>query len=86
MRNLTWTVFLLLFSLQTSAQYYTPYGIPAPQAPNHGSQRAPQYVPNIENNGPQVDQRRNMERSARELDTMNSIRNYELIYGDTYRR
>jgi hypothetical protein len=85
MRNLTWTVFLLLFSLQTSAQYYTPYGAPAPQAPNNGPQRAPQYVPNIENNGPQVDQRRNTERAARELENMNTIRNYQIIYGDTYR-
>lgn len=86
MRNLVILINLMLVNVQTSAQYYVPYEAPVYRAPrsNHES-RAPQYVPNIENNGPQVDQRRNAERSARQLDNMNTIRNYELIYGDTYR-
>lgn len=86
MRNLAILITLMLVNVQTSAQYYVPYEVPAYGAPRSNYESStPQYVPNIENNGPQVDQRRNAERSARQLDNMNTIRNYQIIYGDTYR-
>lgn len=47
--------------------------------------RQPSYVPTIENNGPQVQIRRNAERLNQQLEYQNAIRTYELIYGDTYR-
>lgn len=90
MRNLILIVTLFCYTTHVSAQGYTPYGYPeyAPPAVNYynSTPRAPQYVPNIENNGPQVDQRRNLERLNRQIEYNNAIRNYELIYGDTYRR
>lgn len=89
MKSLILILFLMLGATQVSAQYYDyapyqAYGHPPPV--NYNSQGTPQYVQTIENNGPQVDMRRNMERVNRQLENMNTIRTYELIYGDTYRR
>lgn len=90
MRNLIFIVTLLCYSAPTLTQDYIPYGYPeyAPPAVNYynSAPRTPSYVQTIENNGPQVDQRRNMERMNRQIEYQNAIRNYELIYGDTYRR
>lgn len=87
MKKLIMITTLMLFTAQTQAQYYVPYEVPTytPPATSYNSRTVPQYVPNIDNNGPQVDQRRNMERMNRQLENMNTIRNYELIYGNTYR-
>lgn len=87
MRKLILLAVLVLASAQTTAQHYVPYDVPAYEpSSNYNSRQAPQYVQTIDNNGPQVQMQRQMERSSRQLDNMNTIRNYELIYGDTYRR
>lgn len=89
MKSLILILFLMLGATQVSAQYYDyspyqTYGYPPPV--NRSSQGTPQYVQTIENNGPQVDMRRNMERMNRQIEYNNMIRNYELIYGDRNRR
>ena len=92
MRNLILIVTLLCYTAHASAQDYIPYGYPEyiPPAVNYYNSAprvsTPSYVQTIENNGPQVDQRRNAERMNRQIEYTNTIRNYELIYGDTYRR
>jgi len=90
MRNLILIAALLCYSAHALSQDYIPYGYPeyAPPAVNYYNSvpRTPSYVQTIENNGPQVDQRRNTERMNRQIEYQNTIRNYELIYGDTHRR
>ena len=87
MRSLILIAALMFYASSSLAQYYEIYPAPAyPPPVNYDSRTVPQYVQTIENNGPQVDQRRNMERMNRQIEYQNAIRNYELIYGDTYRR
>ncbi len=88
MKNLILIVTLVAYVSSAPAQDYVPYGYPAytPPAMNYNTPRTPQYVQTIENNGPQVDMRRNMDSMNRQIEYGNAIRNYELIYGDTYRR
>lgn len=90
MRNLILLATLLAYTAHASAQDYVPYGYPeyVPPAVNYynSAPRTPSYVQTIENNGPQVEQRRNAERLNRQIEYNNTIINYELIYGDRYRR
>lgn len=79
-------IFLLTFSVSSFGQDYygggygTNYGhqynTPVPVTP-----RMPTYGSPF----PDISMRAQMERQARQLETMNAIRNYEMIYGDTYR-
>lgn len=79
-------IFLLAFSFSSFGQDYygggygTNYGYqynaPVPAAP-----RMPTYGSPF----PDISMRAQMERQTRQIETMNAIRNYEMIYGDTYR-
>lgn len=80
-------IFLLAFSVSSFGQDYygsggygTNYGYqynaPVPVTP-----RMPTYGSPF----PDISMRAQMERQARQIETMNAIRNYEMIYGDTYR-
>lgn len=79
-------IFLLAFSVSSFGQDYygggygTNYGYqynaPVPVTP-----RMPTYGSPF----PDISMRAQMERQARQVETMNAIRNYEIIYGDTYR-
>lgn len=92
MRTLILLATLVCYTAHAAAQDYIPYGYAGsgyapPEVNYYNSQpRTNSYVQTIENNGPQVDQRRNAERMNRQIEYTNTIRNYELIYGDRHRR
>lgn len=83
-------IFLLAFSVSSFGQDYYGGGYGGGYGTNYGYQyNAPVPVaPRMPTYGspfPDISMRAQMERQARQIETMNAIRNYEMIYGDTYR-